>query len=209
MERAEQRRWQDDTQVPYCMVAGHVTAGERDSIKGRFEIHVILQIRKLVMWLFCTTTVPLKKTLYNVLTTHHSRVSVNESQWWQRICGSGGRSGPMPSRGRMSRTCRYPSDTADGRVLDWGIRGRLRTDPGSVRHTSLRHRTLCRRESSLTCWWGSVQQTREIKNWPWSCWNRKKGEEKLTGLLVCVTGVELRSTQAGWTGWREPPGVSK
>lgn len=34
-------------------------------------------------------------------------------------------------------------------------------------------------------------------------------EEELTGLLVCITGVELRCAQTGRTGRGHSPGVSK
>lgn len=40
-------------------------------------------------------------------------------------------------------------------------------------------------------------------------WNRKKKEEKLTSLLVCITGIKLRRTQAGQTRRRNFPGISK
>lgn len=93
-----------------------------------------------------------QKTGLNVtlLNTHHSRVRAIESRRWQRICGSGERSGPAQSRGKASRTYRCPSGTAGGRMWDWGTRGRRRTDPGSVRRTSLRHRPLSRGRSRST-----------------------------------------------------------
>lgn len=47
-----------------------------------------------------------------LLKTHHSLEPVIESQRRWRIYGSGERSGRVRNRGRASRTCRCPSDTA-------------------------------------------------------------------------------------------------
>lgn len=120
--------------------------GHSDLKDGKLWLHAFSH--HIIICISCTGNS--EGWIRNMLNTHHSPISAIESQWWQRICGSGERSGPAQSRGKASRTYRCLSDTAGGNLSGWGTRGRQRTDPGSVRHTSLRHRPLRRGRSRGT-----------------------------------------------------------